>query len=1042
MRLSRLIARNLTWYWRTNAAVVAGLAVTTAVLGGALLVGDSVRASLQRLAFERLGATQFVLSSLQLFREDLARQLAPAAPVITLEATARNDRTSALAAVTLYGVDDTFYRFHGARAESLPKLSPALARELGVKPGDSLILRFDEVSAIPRESLHGRRELPGRSLRITLDSSPVAASMSEFALRPQQGDVRAVFVPRASLARALGRPRTANTLLLRNAPDLKANFDLSDLGLQLEALDANRGVALTSAGTLLPDTVADRALEVARAKGLEASRLLTYLANGIRTGAREVPYSLVTALDERALAAVAGKPVDPGSIVLNDWAARDLNTQPGARVQLAYYFWTPQGGLETRHAEFTLAAVVPLRGLAADRDVAPRYPGITDADTLGAWDPPFPIDLKRVRPADEDYWKRYRTTPKAWLRIEDGQRLWGSRFGKLTSIRITPATPEFARWLHDAIDPLQAGLSLVDVRTAADQASAGSTDFGQYFLYFSFFVLLSALLLTMLFFRLGVEQRLSEIGLFQALGYSQSAIRRIFLVEGSILALAGALLGVLLSLAYAALILYGLRTWWIDAVGTRALTLAVSPAWLAAGAVAGIAAGLLAIVWALRSLSRHTPRSLLSGSAARKTSRRSTHIAVALLAIAILLLLLGSTKQITEEGAFFGAGTLLVAAGLFAFRSWLNASAFGPTTLSRFGIRNVGWRPGRSIAALALIASASFLLLALESFRPTDDRAGAGGYGLYAESRIPVFDNPDPAPHWVRFRLRPGDDVSCLNLYQPRNPRILGAPSEFLRQARFRFASSVRPSQNPWLLLEEDSGDGTIPAIVDQNSMLYILHKQLGDEVRIERTGAPPIRLRLAAALAGSLFQSELIISDRSFQMLFPEQEGFRVFLLDEPPDSAAKWEDALSDFGFDATPAVERVAAFHRIENTYISTFQALGALGLLLGTFGLGAILFRNALERRREFGLLRAFGYARADVMRLLLVETLFLLFAGLLLGATAALIAVAPSLSSRAAALPWQSVAGVVLVLVLAGTAATLAAVRAATRTPLLEALRTE
>ena len=57
--------------------------------------------------------------------------------------------------------------------------------------------------------------------------------------------------------------------------------------------------------------------------------------------------------------------------------------------------------LETRTADFQVAAIVPIAGAAADRDLAPVYPGITDADTLGDWDPPFPIDLKRVRPVDE-----------------------------------------------------------------------------------------------------------------------------------------------------------------------------------------------------------------------------------------------------------------------------------------------------------------------------------------------------------------------------------------------------------------------------------------------------------------------------------------------------------------------------------------------------------------------------------------------------------------------------------------------------------------
>ena len=76
------------------------------------------------------------------------------------------------------------------------------------------------------------------------------------------------------------------------------------------------------------------------------------------------------------------------------------------------------GFLETRSAEFRIAAVVPLAGAAADRDLSPVYPGITEADTLGDWDPPFPIDLKRVRPQDEAYWKEHRATPKAFSALK------------------------------------------------------------------------------------------------------------------------------------------------------------------------------------------------------------------------------------------------------------------------------------------------------------------------------------------------------------------------------------------------------------------------------------------------------------------------------------------------------------------------------------------------------------------------------------------------------------------------------------------------
>ena len=175
-----------------------------------------------------------------------------------------------------------------------------------------------------------------------------------------------------------------------------------------------------------------------------------------------------------------------------------------------------------------------------------------------------------------------------------------------------------------------------------------------------------------------------------------------------------------------------------------------------------------------------------------------------------------------------------------------------------------------------------------------DPKAGDGGYPLMAESILPVFyDMNSPAGQEslnltalgksaaiARFRLRPGDDVSCLNLYQPRNPRILAPTSDFLRSGRFAFASSLDPKQaNPWLLLESEPKDGAIPAIVDANTLEYTLHIGLGDVFT-----AGEVKLRVVGALQDSLFQSEFVISEQNFLRAFPDQEGYRFFLIDTAP--------------------------------------------------------------------------------------------------------------------------------------------------------------
>ena len=75
MKMRRLVWRNLAYYWRTNLAVILGVATAVAVLSGALLVGDSVRGSLRDLVLARLGKTEAVVSSAQFFREQFSGEV-------------------------------------------------------------------------------------------------------------------------------------------------------------------------------------------------------------------------------------------------------------------------------------------------------------------------------------------------------------------------------------------------------------------------------------------------------------------------------------------------------------------------------------------------------------------------------------------------------------------------------------------------------------------------------------------------------------------------------------------------------------------------------------------------------------------------------------------------------------------------------------------------------------------------------------------------------------------------------------------------------
>jgi putative ABC transport system permease protein len=371
------------------------------------------------------------------------------------------------------------------------------------------------------------------------------------------------------------------------------------------------------------------------------------------------------------------------------------------------------------------------------------------------------------------------------------------------------------------------------------------------------------------------------------------------------------------------------------------------------------------------------------------------------------------------------------------------------------------------VLAIGVIASATFILIAVDAFRrdapaPGDRHAGTGGYSVLVDLLVPIAQDPNGADARELlglsgvdalaiepFRVRPGDDTSCLNLYEPTSPRILGVRHAFVAEGRFAFQEAAAASDaeraNPWLILVRDFGDpDVVPVIADANSMTYVLHRKLGDEIPIE-AGGRRVRLRLVAALADSLFQRELLMSDTNFVRLFPEQQGFQ-FLLADTPDAArvaAQVERVATDLGADAAFTGERLAEFHRVENTYLSTFQTLGGLGLLVGTVGLAAVVLRNVLERRRELALLGATGYRGGHIFAIVVSENALLLGWGLAAGVAAAIVAIAPTVMARGGRLPLTAAGALLLVAVLAaGLLSSAIATRAALRAPLLDALRAE
>jgi ABC-type antimicrobial peptide transport system permease subunit len=300
----------------------------------------------------------------------------------------------------------------------------------------------------------------------------------------------------------------------------------------------------------------------------------------------------------------------------------------------------------------------------------------------------------------------------------------------------------------------------------------------------------------------------------------------------------------------------------------------------------------------------------------------------------------------------------------------------------------------------------------------------------------------------VPFRVRDGEDASCLNLNRAQAPRLLGVRPRLLKERgafTFTKASAGLGTAAGWDLLNHKTADNSVPAIGDAASIQWALGKKIGDTLTYKDAHGNDFQVRLVGAIANSILQGNLVIAEEQFEKLFPGEYGYRMFLIDAPSNAAEKTAETLSralvDVGMEILTSTDRLAAFNAVQNTYLSTFQVLGGLGLLLGSVGLGVVVLRNVLERRSELALLLAVGFRSPRLRWLVLSEHGALLILGLGLGVFAAAIAVAPAiLSPSAAPFPYSSLAITLGGVLLSGALWTWLATHWALRGKLLETLR--
>ena len=1086
MTFLTLIQRSISYYWKSHLLIILGAAISSMVITGTLIVGDSIRFSLEKSTELRIGKAAFSFSGNdRFFRSALADDLrgklsVDIAPLLQLKgiASAQGGKFK-LNNIQVLGIDENFSSMIPSETEfNLPAeneafISENLSQRLQLKIGESFLLRVEKASQVPKNAPFVSSEENYVSLRLKVGDVLNSDKLGRFNLNISQTAPFNVFLPISYLNKKMGWTGKSNRILFSgeinvDQQDIQQAIDnswkLEDMALGVFQVNNGEDLEIRSERIFM-DSILTKHVKKLEPKSKE---ILTYMANTIEKESRATPYSFISG------GPFSKTPLHKNEIIINSWIADDLNATIGDSIDVSYYSIGPLRKLKEEHQWFIIKDIVPIEGIYAEKDLMPNLPGLSDAGSCREWEAGVPISLDAIRDKDEDYWNEYRGTPKAFVSYEAGKLLWQNRFGICTAIRLPNNTLNLEMLETDLsknLSPTDIGFTLKSIREEGLTAARGGVDFSQLFMGLSFFLLIAGLILLSLLFSLHLEKRINEIGTLKALGYPSSVIKTFILFEGFIIAIPGIILGGLLAVFYNKLIFYALNTVWYKIVLTSVLQEKIKLTSILIGMI--IAMVLVGInIWfntvkRLKASSSDLQRRL---SSTNKIKHNSLYKIIGILCFIFSIMLLAYDSiagSNLNTGIFFTAGTLLLIAILLLLAHKIKSKPTSPSkSFDSFSLiqKNINRNGSRSLRIVILFALGTFVVISTglnkkdlysNASMPSN---GTGGFSYYMETTLPILnDLNDPGIqaeqgidvplNFVQLRKSEGDDASCLNLNRVTSPRILGIPSDQL-DGRFSFVKYTEDLsiENPWASLKNELPGQVIPAILDQTVILWGLGKEVGDTLIYKNELGQEMKLKIIGGLANSIFQGNVLIDETLFLKHFPSSSGTHVFLVDNMTEEGENTEKIISQAfrneGIELSTTADRLAMFNQVENTYLSIFLLLGGLAMILGTIGLGISLARNILDRGKEIGVFRAVGYQKRTIFSIISIEHLILLVIGTSVGATTAFIATLPSFVSGIIQNSWQTAVIILFTIILNGIVWVWLITRSYLKKNLLVSLRSE
>ena len=818
--IARDILKSVLFYRRDSLNQIIIVGLLSAVITACLFTGSSVKYSLKAGSLERLGNTNLMISSGErFFYPSLAARVSArsgdsCSPLLETDGYCQNFLTGATTLNTkILAVSSGFFRFQGYDSLGISRgkvgINQNLARHLGVKPGDDIIIHYTRPDPLPPGAPFSASGTPGYSRVMKVEMIIPSSKCGNFSLGISQIRPLNIFMNLADLTnKANNHDVPVNRLLIQisNRQDEDTLFTVlsevltpRDLGLKVRISEKTGETELVSDRIFIDSSIVSSVLKVIPS----GYPLITYLANSISRNGRSTPYSFITALPSTIL-----KESNSKGIVIDKWLSDDLSAHNGDTVDLTWYKPAPGHNLEEETGRFIITGIIDNGNKICDPSLMPDFPGISETASCRSWDPGVPLDLDRIRDKDEAYWNKYKGTPKAFITYSEGKLLWSSNFGTASAIRFPAGIrPDslIAR-LTGTFNPSNTGFTITDMKAKAVKAADESVDFSSLFLSLGIFILISCIILLSLTVSLFLETRRTRVKTYYSLGYKNRSIRKILFSETILLSASGALPGAFAGYLINGLIIRALNTVWQGAVQINTL----QPEFSSGPFMTGFLSAIIITVILFLIRVRHFLKELNEAVTGRyKVPRARINLIMLVISgiVTVTLLLMSVIKQDSQITVSFSGGMFLFLTFILLLRQYYLGSSKPSAQSGSAGFNSFrkyySFHPSQALMPVIFIAAGIFAVIITGANRQEINKkmllppGGTGGYQLWAETAIPVKNslitrqgreefglNEDSLKYldFTEIRRYSGDDASCLNLNHVSSPPLLGVdPASFIK---------------------------------------------------------------------------------------------------------------------------------------------------------------------------------------------------------------------------------------------------------------------